>query len=116
MEYVTGFVAFAFAAAFVASAFSRRPAFAARSRLELVLTGLDAAAALVLARALMPWADLSPFLWFVPVVAVAAGVFGAVLRWAELPGLRPARARWRSILSGVLHVVVYTLVVFLFVA
>ena len=114
MEYISGFVAFAFAAAFVASAFSHRPSFAPRSRLELLLSGLDAAAALLLARALMPWADLSPFLWFVPVAAVAAGTFGTVLRWAHLPGLRVGRARWRSILYGVLHLAVYAVVVFLF--
>jgi hypothetical protein len=115
MEYISGLVAFAFAAVFAASAFSRHPAFAPRSRLELLLGGLDAAAALLFARALMPWAEVSPFLWLVPVAVVAAGVFGAVLRWRELPGLRPGRARWRSILYGVLHVVVYALVVFLFV-
>lgn len=114
MEYISGFVAFAFAAVFAASAFSRRPSFAPRSRLELLLTGLDAAAALVLARALMPWADVSPFLWFVPVAAVAAGVFGAVLRWAELPGLRVGSPRWRSILYAALHVVVYAVVVLVF--
>ena len=114
MEYVSGFVAFAFAAAFAASSFSHRPSFAPRSRLELVLSGLDAAAALVLARALMPWADVSPFLWFVPVAVVAAGVFGTVLRWAQLPALRAGRPRWRSVLYGALHGVAYLVVVLLF--
>jgi len=115
MEYISGFVAFAFAAAFVASAFSHRPSFAPRSRLELVLTGLDAAAALVLARAMMPWGEVSPLLWLVPVAAVAAGAFGTVLRWAHLPGLRVGRARWRSVLYGVLHLAMYAVVLFLFV-
>jgi hypothetical protein len=112
MEYITGFVALAFAAVFAAAAFSRATAFAPHSRLDLVLTGTDAVAALLLARTLMPWASLPPLLWLLPVAVVAVGAFGSVLRWRSLPALRPDRSRRRSIVTAALHGAVYLLLLF----
>ncbi|WP_165069642.1 hypothetical protein [Marisediminicola senii] len=113
MEYITGILAVFFSGLFALSATRRGAAFA-RSRVELVGTGLDAVAILVVARALMPWSDVSPLLWLVPVAIAAIGVFLAVLRWSALPNLRPGRPAVRSIAYGVAHAIVLLAVLVLF--
>jgi hypothetical protein len=116
MEFVPGILALSFSAAFAAAGLSRRKAFAALSRLDLVLAGVDAAAALVFARALTPWSSASPWLWLVPAAVFAVGVAGCVLRWDTLPAVRPDRPLWRSITVAVVSVLVGVAMVLFFYA
>jgi hypothetical protein len=114
MEFFPGFLALAFCAAFAAAGLSRRTSFAARSRLDLVLSGVDAAAVLVFARALMPWSSVSPWVWMIPAAVFAVGVGACVLRWGSLPALRPGRAVWSSVTVAVASLAVAIAMVFFF--
>lgn len=113
MEYITGILALAFCAVFLAGSLSRARVLAARSRLDLVFAGLDAAAALFVARLMMPWAEVPPWLWLILVVLFAAGVVGAVLRGGTLPVVRADRSRGRTISWAGVHAVVLGAVVVL---
>jgi hypothetical protein len=113
MEYITGFLALAFTAVFAAGSLTRGRAFAAKSRLELVFAAADAAAVLLGARLLMPWGSVSPWLWLVPVAIFAVGAAGAVLRWRDLPAVRPDKPLRRTIGWAVVHAAVLAGLVFL---
>ncbi len=69
----------------------------AKSRVDLVGSGLDALVVLIIGRFILPWTVLTPWAWFIPVALVAAGVAGLVLRWQALPTWRPERRRWGAI-------------------
>jgi hypothetical protein len=116
MQFIPGILALAFTAAFAAAGLSRRKGFAARSRLDLVLSGVDAVAVLVFARALLPWSTLSPWLWLVPAALLAAGVAGCVLRWHELPAIRPDRPAWTAVVVAVASVAVAVAMILFFYA
>jgi hypothetical protein len=111
MEYITGFLALAFTAVFAAGSLTKGKAFAAKSRLELLFGAADAAVVLLGARLLMPWGSVSPWLWLVPVAIFAAGVAGAVLRWRDLPPVRPDKPRRRTLVWAVVHAVVLLAIV-----
>jgi cytochrome b subunit of formate dehydrogenase len=111
MEYITGFLALAFTAVFAAGSLTTGKAFAAKSRLELVFGAADAAVVLLGARLFMPWGSVSPWLWLVPVAIFAVGVAGAVLRWRDLPAVRPDKPRRRTLAWAVVHTVVLVAIV-----
>jgi hypothetical protein len=98
-------------ASFVLSAWSEKEARRARSRVDLLTAALNSAVVLVLLHQLLPWSSVPVALWLVPVLLVAGGVAGAVLRWPGLPWLRPDRARWRVVSSAAVEVVVAIAVV-----
>ncbi|MCQ1995153.1 hypothetical protein [Arthrobacter sp. zg-Y1171] len=56
------------------------------SRRSLLAGLMEAASLAGLLRLVVPWTSGSVVLWVVAVVALAAAVAGAVLRWPELPG------------------------------
>ena len=112
MEYITGFLALAFTAVFAAGSLTKGKAFAAKSRLALVFGAADAAVVLFGARLFMPWGSMPTWLWLVPVAIFAVGVAGAVLRWRDLPAVRPDKPRRRTLGWAVVHAVVLVVVVF----
>ena len=115
MEFITGFLALAFAAIFALSAVNRGKVWGAKSRLDLVLSGVDAVVVLFAARLLMPWSIVSPWLWMIPVAIVAAGVGFAVIRWSGLPVTRPDKSRRHAVIWGAVHAAVLAALVFLLV-
>jgi len=112
MEYITGFLALAFAGLFAAGSLTRGKAFAAKSRLDLVIAAADSAVVLLGAHLLMPWGSVSPVLWLVPVAIFAAGAAGAVLRWRDFPAVRPGRPARRTWAWAAVHVGVLAAIVF----
>lgn len=81
-------------AVFVARSWSLRP-LVARTRGQLVRSGVDAVVALALVRALAPPPGLGAWLWVAAAVAVGVGIAGAVLHGRSVP---PDRRRWTTIL------------------
>ena len=114
MEYFPGFLALAFALVFLAAGATRWKGFGASSRLELVVAALTAVAGLAVARALMPWGEVSSLLWLVPVAITAAGVAAAVWIWPFLPALRPDKPARRTVVFGSVNTAVLLAVVALF--
>jgi hypothetical protein len=107
---VVGVLALTVTGAFALSVWSGRAALRSRSRIDLSTAALDSVMGLVLLHQLLPWSTVPVVLWLLPVLLVAGGTAGAVLRWPGLPWLRPGRARWRVVSSAVLEVVVAVVV------
>lgn len=104
-----GFPVLAFVGAFVGVSGTRSGAFAAKSRVDVVFAGLDAAVGLLVARALLPWgAPIPVALWLVPVAALAVGTALVVIRWHSWPTLRPGRSIRLSAALAVVHALVLT--------
>jgi len=80
------------AAVFVGRAWSLGP-LVARTRNQLVRSGVDAVVALALVRALAPPPGLGVWVWVASVVAVGVGAAGAILHWRSVP---PDRHRWTT--------------------
>lgn len=90
----------------VFAAWPAGPAFAAKSRADGALALLDGILALALMRVIVPWAELSGWLWAVPVLVLAAAAVGLVWTWAERPAWRPGRPVKRTVIFAGVHVVV----------
>lgn len=104
-----------FAALTLTAVFVPRGAFAAKSRIDIVVSVLNFAAILVLARVLIAWTVLPPVVWLLFVAALAAAVVGAVLRWNSLPLVRTTRPAVRSwIYAGINVAVVVAVLVLVF--
>jgi hypothetical protein len=102
--------------AFALSVWSDEEARRARSRVDLLIAALNSVVVLVVLHQLLPWSSVPVVLWLLPVLLVAGGVAGAVLRWLGLPWRRPDRPRWRIVLNVVLELVVAAAVVVVLVA
>jgi len=93
------------AVVFVGRAWSLGP-LVAKTRGQLVRSGVDAVVALALVRALAPPPGLGVWVWVAAAVAVGVGAAGAILRWRSVP---PDGRRWTTavyLLVGLLLVVV----------
>jgi len=116
MEYFLGLVALAFASSFALQAFNRGPRWGAKSKLELVFTGLDAVVALLAVHLLMPWTSVSPLLWLIPVAVLAVAVYGSVLRGRQLATLRVDKPRRRTLAWAAVHAAVLVGILFVLLA
>jgi hypothetical protein len=98
---IVGIVVWALAAfcvaLFAARGWSRGP-WPAKSRGQLVRSGVDAVVALTLVRAVVPPPGPGAWLWVAAVVVVGVGIAGTVLHWRSTP---PARRVWPTALYGV---------------
>ena len=104
-----------FAALTLTAVFVPRGAFAAKSRIDIVMSVLNFAAILVLARILIAWTVLPPVVWLLFVAALAAAVIGAILRWNSLPLVRATRPAVRSWLyAGINLAIVVAVMVLVF--
>ncbi|NIJ04644.1 hypothetical protein [Frigoribacterium faeni] len=108
---VVGLVVLVVTGSFAVSAWADRAALRSRSRVDLLTGALASVVALVVLHQLAPWSSVPVALWLLPVLLVAAGVSGAVLRWPGLPWLRPGRSRRRVLVDAVLEVAVAAAVV-----
>jgi hypothetical protein len=108
---VIGVIALVYTGGFALSAWTDKEARRARSRVDLLVAALNSVVALVLLHQLLPWSSVPVVLWLLPVLLVAGGVVGAVLRWPGLPWLRAGRARWRIVGGAALEVLAAVVVV-----
>ena len=108
---VVGLLALFVTGAFALSVWSDKEAWRTRSRVDLLIAALNSAVVLVVLHQLLPWSSVPVVLWLLPVLLVAGGVAGAVLRWPALPWLRPGRSRRRVVADVGLEVVVAAAVV-----
>ena len=108
---VVGVLALFVPGTFAFSVWTEKEARRSRSRVDLVIAALNSVVVLVVVHQLLPWSSVPVALWLLPVLLVAAGVVGAVLRWPALPWLRPDRSHRRVVADVVLEVVVAAAVV-----
>jgi len=108
---VVGVLALFVPGTFAFSVWTDKEARRTRSRVDLLIAALNSAVVLVVLHQLLPWSSVPVALWLLPVLLVAGGAAGAVLRWPGLPWRRPDRARWRVVANVVLEVVVAAAVV-----
>ncbi len=98
---IVGIVVWALAAFYVAlfaaRGWSRGP-WPAKTRGQLVRSGVDAVVALTLVRAVVPPPGPGAWLWVAAVVAVGVGVAGVIVHWRSAP---PDRRAWATGLYGV---------------
>ncbi|MEB4613584.1 hypothetical protein, partial [Leucobacter sp. M11] len=66
-----------------AATWSRGAGTGAHSRVDAALAVLDGVVALALMRAIVPWAALSEWLWWVPVLVLAGAAAGLAWTWGE---------------------------------
>ena len=104
-----------FAALTLTAVLVPKGAFAAKSRLDVVVSVLNFVAVLLLARLLIAWTVVPPLVWLFFVAALAVSVIGAVLRWTVWPVTRATRPAVRSwIYAGINVVVVVAVLVLVF--
>ena len=108
---VVGLLALFVTGGFALSVWTDKEARRTRSRVDLLIAALNSVVVLVVLHQLLPWSSVPVVLWLLPVLLVAAGVVGAVLRWPGLPWRRGDRARWRVVANLALEVVVAAAVV-----
>jgi len=113
---VVGVIALFTTGTFALSVWTQKEARRTRSRVDLLIAGLNSVVVLVVLHQLLPWSSVPVALWLLPVLLVAAGMVGAVLRWPGLPWLRPDRSGRRVLVDVVLEVVVAAAVVVVLVA
>lgn len=83
------------------------------SKVGVVTSIGDAISVLILVRLFMPWGAVPAALWLVPVVLMAAGIAGVVLRYSALPTWPEGKPRWPIVVSATVTGVLLTLALLL---
>ncbi|HEV7948436.1 MAG TPA: hypothetical protein VGP24_01590 [Glaciihabitans sp.] len=71
------------------------------SRVGAITSVGDTVIVLIMVRLFVPWGAVPVALWLVPVVLVASGIAGVVLRYAALPTWPAGKPRWSIVVSAI---------------
>lgn len=96
-------------AAFVGRAFARG-GFGVASQRDVVFEVADMAVILLVAHALVPWAQVGVWGWYVAIVAVGIGMFRLVTRYPTLPARRPGGRRALQATGSVIHAAILVVI------
>lgn len=106
LPVVVALLGVGYPALFAASTLTRSATWRAKSRVDLLIAGLNAALMLLLVHQFFLWWIVPVVLWLLPVAVLSVGVAGAILAWPTLGWKREGRALWRTFAGAAINVVV----------
>lgn len=110
---VIGLLGLIYPALFAAMTLTRAPKWRAKSRFDVLVTGISASVTLVLVHEYFAWWIVPVALWLLPMGIFAAAVAGAVITWPSLRWARPGRTQRRTVLGLIVSILFAGAVVFL---